>query len=264
MQDLKILCLQADIVANDPELNREQLHIKIRNHAEQHDLIVLPEAFTTGFYVDPKGFSEHLDGETVAWMKQTASETGSVLTGSIFIENKGKYTNTLIWMRPDGSFETYDKRHVFSMGGEDKQVSKGAGELIVELNGWKIKPMICYDLRFPVWTKNTMKKGTYAYDLSLFVANWPEIRLYPWKQLLIARAIENLSYTAGVNRVGRDANGMLYGGHSMIVDPKGKIMEEAGEDRERVLSAALSYAELATFREKFNVGLDWDEFEIKM
>ena len=264
MQDLKILCLQINIISNNPVQNREQLEIKIRNHADQHDLIILPEAFTTGFHVDPVGFAEPADGETTNWMKRISSETGAVLTGSIFIKNKGKYTNTLIWMRPDASFETYDKRHVFSMGGEDKQVNKGTKQLIVELNGWKIKPMICYDLRFPVWTKNTMENGKYAYDLALFVANWPEIRLYPWRQLLKARAIENLSYTIGVNRVGRDANGILYGGHSMIVDPQGKIMEEAGEDRERVLSAALSYDELATFREKFNVGLDWDEFEIKM
>jgi predicted amidohydrolase len=196
-------------------------------------------------------------------MKRTAAETGAVLTGSIFIEKKGKYTNTLVWMRPDGSFETYDKRHVFSMGGEDKQVSKGTGELIVELNGWKIKPMICYDLRFPVWAKNRIdNEGNYEYDLALFIANWPDARSYPWMQLLIARSIENLAYVVGLNRVGRDPNGIYYSGNSMIIDPKGKVIEETGDGKERVMTADLSYDEMARFRKKFNVGPDWDRFEI--
>jgi predicted amidohydrolase len=264
MQDLKILCLQTGIIPDNPEQNRELLGIKIRSHAEHHDLIVLPEAFTTGFHVDPEGNAEKADGETLAWMKKAASETGAVLTGSIFIEDAGKFTNSLIWMRPDGSYERYDKRHVFSMGGEDKQVSKGTSQLIVELKGWKIKPMICYDLRFPVWVKNTMENDTYAYDLALFVANWPEVRAYPWIQLLKARAIENLAYVVGVNRIGHDTTGTYYDGDSMIVDPKGKVLEHAGEGKERVLSATLNYEELRTFREKFNVGPDWDKFEINI
>lgn len=265
MQDLKILCLQSDIVSNDPQQNRELFEIKIRNHAENHDLIVLPEAFTTSFQVDPKESAETMKGDTVAWMQQMAKKTETVITGSLFIEKEGKYFNSLIWMRPDGSFESYEKRHVFTVGGENELVSRGSQKLIVELNGWKIAPLICYDLRFPVWSKNTItKEGSYAYDLALYVSNWPSVRSYPWEMLLIGRAIENLSYVAGVNRVGYDIQGTLYSGDSMIVDPKGKVIEKADEGKERSLSAKLSYGELISFREKFNVGLDWDYFNIKI
>jgi predicted amidohydrolase len=265
MQDLKILCLQSDIISNDPERNRELFEIKIRNHAENHDLIVLPEAFTTSFQVDPKERAETVKGKTVTWMQQMASKTGTVITGSLFIEKGGKFFNSLIWMRPDGSFESYEKRHVFTMGGENDHVSKGSQKLIVELNGWKIAPMICYDLRFPVWCKNILnEEGAYAYDLAIFAANWPSVRNYPWEMLLIGRAIENLAYVAGVNRVGYDTQGILYSGDSMIIDPKGKIIEKADEGKERSLSAVLRYGELMRFREKFNVGLDWDRFEIKI
>ncbi|MCB2207372.1 MAG: nitrilase family protein [Bacteroidetes bacterium] len=265
MQDLKILCLQSDIVSNDPEKNRELFEIKIRNHAENHDLIILPEAFTTSFHVDPEGNSETLEGKTVAWMQQMAAKSETVITGSLFIDRDGKYFNTLIWMRPDGSFETYEKRHVFSMGGENEKISKGTQKRVVDLNGWKIAPMICYDLRFPVWSKNTLDdEGNYAYDLAIYVANWPSVRNYPWEMLLIGRAIENLAYVAGVNRVGYDTQGTLYTGDSMIIDPKGKVIERADEGKERSLSAVLSYGELIRFREKFNVGLDWDQFEIKI
>lgn len=265
MQDLKILCLQSDIVSKDPEKNRELFEIKIRNHAENNDLIILPETFTTSFHVEPEGDAETLEGNTVAWMQQMAEKSGAVITGSLFIESEGKYHNSLIWMRPDGSFESYDKRHVFSMGGENEKISKGTKKLVVELKGWKIAPMICYDLRFPVWSKNTLTDdGTYSYDLAIYVANWPSVRNYPWEMLLISRAIENLAYIAGVNRVGYDDIGTLYSGDSMIVDPKGKVIEKADEGKERPLSAALSYSELANLREKFNVGLDWDAFEIKI
>ncbi len=265
MQDLKILCLQSDIVSNDAEKNRELFEIKIRNHAESHDLIILPETFTTSFHVEPKGSSETQNGKSITWMQQMAAKSGAVITGSLFIERDGKYYNSLIWMRPDGSFESYDKRHVFSMGGENKRICKGAKKLIVELKGWKIAPMICYDLRFPVWSKNTLTdEGTYAYDLAVYVANWPSVRNYPWEMLLISRAIENLAYVAGVNRVGYDAQGTLYSGDSMIIDPKGKVIEKADESKERSLSAVLSFNDLKSFREKFNVGMDWDKFEIQM
>jgi predicted amidohydrolase len=264
MQDLKILCLQSDIVSNDPEKNRELFEIKIRNHAEDHDLIILPEAFTTGFQAEPKSNAEQLTGETISWMKQMANKTGAVVTGSLFVEKENKYFNSLIWMRPNGEYDTYEKRHVFSMGGEDKQIQKGIKKLFVELNGWKIAPMVCYDLRFPVWSKNTLTSdGSYEYDLAIYVANWPAVRNYPWEMLLIARAIENLAYIAGVNRVGYDKEGVLYSGDSMIVDPRGKVIEQADEGKERSLSAVLNYSELKELREKFNVGLDWDQFNIQ-
>lgn len=265
MQDLKILCLQSDIVTKNPERNRELFEIKIRNHAEGHNLIILPEAFTTGFQVDPNANAEKLTGTTVSWLKKMAEKTGAVVTGSLFIEKENGYFNSLIWMRPDGDYECYDKRHVFSMGGEDKQIKKGAKKLIVDLQGWKIAPMICYDLRFPVWSKNTLNgDGSYEYDLALYVANWPAVRSYPWEMLLVARAIENMAFVAGVNRVGYDNNGVLYSGDSMIVDPKGKVVEKADEGKERSLSVNLHYSELKELREKFNVGPDWDQFKIQL
>ena len=263
MEDLRILCLQTDIVWDDPDINRELLEIKIMSHVDDHHLVVLPETFTTGFPKFPEFNSEPLDGKTIAWMAEIATKSGAVLAGSILVEKDGRFTNTLIWMRPDGSFEQYAKRHVFSMANENEVIEKGKQQLIVELNGWKIKPMICYDLRFPVWSKNSFAEdGTYQYDLALYVANWPGIRSYPWKQLLIARAIENLSYVVGVNRVGHDPHGIFYNGDSLIIDPKGKIISQGEEGKERVLSENLSYSELAGFREKFNVGLDWDDFTI--
>jgi predicted amidohydrolase len=265
MQNLKILCLQADIVSNNPKKNRELFEIKIRNHAEDHNLIILPEAFTTGFQVEPKGNAERLTGDTIVWMKQMAEKTNAVVTGSLFVEKDNSYFNSLIWMRPNGQYECYDKRHVFSMGGEDKQVQKGTKKLIVDLHGWKIAPMICYDLRFPVWSKNTLATdGSYGYDFAFYVANWPAVRSYPWEMLLVARAIENLAFIAGVNRVGYDTNGVLYSGDSMIVNPRGKIVDKADESKERSLSAILNYDELMELREKFNVGLDWDQFNIQL
>ncbi len=265
MQDLKILCVQSDLAWEDPEKNRELFSIRILNHFEGHGLIILPETFTTGFPVDPSGLAEGPDGVTIKWMADIARQTGAVITGSLLLEGKGKYTNSLIWMRSDGTYERYDKRHVFSMGGEHEKITPGTKQLTVELNGWKIRTMVCYDLRFPVWCKNKLDgDGRYEYDLAVFIANWPNVRSYPWEQLLIARAMENLSYVIGVNRVGHDGPGNYYSGDSMFVDPKGKIISEAEEGKERAMTETLSYHELVEFREKFNVGLDWDEFEMSL
>ena len=264
MQDLKVLCLQSDIVWEDPAKNRELFEIKIMNHMDGHELVVLPETFNTGFPDFTSFVSEPVDGESVQWLADMSKKTGAVLTGSLLIDNNGKHTNTLVWMPPDGNYLTYDKRHVFSMAGENKAIEQGNEQLIVELNGWKIKPMICYDLRFPVWSKNKLDdQENYEYDLAIYIANWPAVRSYPWTQLLIARAIENLAYVIGVNRIGYDKTGKLYSGNSMIIDPKGKIMDEGGEGKERAMTEVLSYASLQSFRKKFNVGLDWDEFFIE-
>jgi predicted amidohydrolase len=265
MQDLNVLCLQTALEWKNPQKNRDLIGIKILNHVDNHHLVVLPETFTTGFPDFPSFESEKSDGDTIAWMASMAERTGAVITGSIILEEDQRYYNTLIWMRPDGSFEKYAKRHVFSMAGEHEQISHGMEHLVVELNGWKIKTMICYDLRFPVWSKNKLLEDkSYEYDLAIYIANWPAVRTYPWKQLLIARSIENLSYVIGVNRIGFDGTGKNYSGDSMIIDPKGKILSLGNEGKERALSEKLSYAELMTFREKFNVGLDWDNFTIKM
>lgn len=265
MQDLKILCLQSDLVWQEPAKNRKLFEIKIINHIDGHDLIILPETFTTGFPDYPAFKSETLEGDSVHWMAGIAGKTNAVVTGSLLVEQNGKFFNTLVWMQPNGNFQTYNKRHVFSMAGENKVITRGDEQLIVDLKGWKIKPMICYDLRFPVWSKNRLvSEKAYEYDLAIFIANWPAIRNYPWTQLLIARALENLAYVIGVNRIGYDKTGKLYSGNSMMIDPKGKIIADAGEGKERVLSEILSYDKLVKFREKFDVGQDWDQFEIRL
>ncbi len=265
MQDLKILYLQSDLIWEAPAKNRVVLEKKIVKTIEDHDLIVLPETFTTGFPVDPAPFAETKTGETIRWMQKMARFTKAVITGSFLLKEGEQYYNTLIWMRPDGEYERYNKRHVFSMGGEDKKITKGKEQLVVELKGWKIKPMICYDLRFPVWCKNRLdKNGNFEYDLAIFVANWPPQRSYPWETLLSARAIENQAYVLGVNRVGNDGPGNHYSGHSKMVDPRGGVVSEAGADKDTTVSTVISKDDLLRFRRKFNVGNDWDTFEIKI
>ncbi len=261
MQDLKILALQANLFWEDPERNRTEFEIKIDNDFNDHDLIILPETFTTGFPVDPHTFSETISGPTVGWMKKIANSYNTVITGTVLIQSDQQYSNTLIWMKPDGEFETYGKRHVFSMGGEHEKITPGDDKLIIEYKGWKIRPMICYDLRFPVWSKNTYDEG-FEYDLAIYVANWPAVRSYPWKTLLLARAIENQSYVIGVNRVGKDGNGNLYSGDTLVVNGKGNLIYQGNESVEEAITVALSHEDLSILRENFNVGPDWDKFTI--
>ncbi|MAZ93051.1 MAG: amidohydrolase [Bacteroidales bacterium] len=261
MHDIKILGIQTDLKWEDVKGNIDAITKKIELAFDGHDLIILPETFTTGFSVDPKNFAESINGITVNWMRDLSQKLNAAITGSLLISQGTNYTNTLIWMRPDGTMDTYEKRHLFSMGGEDKEISPGKKPLIVELKGWKIKPMICYDLRFPVWSKNTYNDG-FEYDLAIYIANWPAVRSYAWKTLLLARAIENQSYVIGVNRVGTDGLNIQCNGDSMIIDPMGEIIKETNDGKEEALSVNLSHNNLKKFRSKFNVGPDWDKFEI--
>lgn len=263
MQDLKILALQSDIVWQSPEKNRLLFEKRILRDFDAHDLVILPETFTTGFPVDPIDYSEEINGLSMQWLKNLSASLHTVICCSFLLNHSGQYSNSLIWQKPDGSYERYDKRHVFSMGGEHESIDAGETQLIVELKGWKIKPMICYDLRFPVWSKNTYtNENGFEYDLAIYVANWPAVRDYPWKQLLIARAIENIACIVGLNRVGDDGLGNKYVGNSMIIDAKGQILENGFDAEEKALSVQLSASDLISFRKKFNVGLDWDNFTI--
>lgn len=261
MRDLKMLALQADIFWEDPEKNRTEFENRIEKEIDAHNLIVLPETFTTGFPVDPHKFAEDFNGPTIDWMRKISARFNTVITGTLLIKTDDKFANTLIWMCPDGSFEHYEKRHVFTMGGEHEKITAGSNKLVINLMGWKIRPMICYDLRFPVWSKNHFDDNNgFEYDLSIYVANWPSVRRYPWKTLLLARAIENQSYVIGLNRVGFDGHGNYFSGDSMIIDPEGTILLEGFDERSKALSIALSYDDLLEFRNKFNVGPDWDKF----
>jgi predicted amidohydrolase len=258
MQDLRISLVQTDLHWHNPEANRAMLEEKIWNHNLQTDVIILPEMFTTGFTMEAEKWAEPMNLHTFKWMRQMASQTGALLLGSIIVKNGGRYVNRLLWLQPDGLFHFYDKRHLFRMANEDRYYSKGDERLIGSWKGWKICPLICYDLRFPVWSRNVGLE----YDLLVYVANWPELRITAWDALLRARAIENLAYVAGVNRVGLDGKGIPYVGHSAVIDPKGLYLLPP-QHADTIFNITLSGEELLKFREKFPAQLDADEFELK-
>ena len=260
MKDLKITIIQSSLYWENCDKNLEQFSYKISLIKEQTDLIVLPEMFTTGFSMQPEKHAESMAGKTVNWMRVEANKKQCVITGSFICIENGKYYNRLVWMQPDGNFSTYDKRHLFSMANEDKHYTSGDKKIIEEIKGWKIYPLICYDLRFPVWSRN-MRSSTY--DILIYVANWPERRSHPWKALLLARAIENQCYVVGENRVGNDGNEIYYSGDSCVINFKGETISTIVPHDESSETISLSYSELAEFRKQFPVLNDGDDFEIK-
>lgn len=262
MQDLNICILQSDLIWEDIQANLKAFDSRINQIIKPVDLIVLPEVFNTGFPVDPEKFAEPISGQTVNWMREKALQLQVVIAGSILMKDKGKFYNTLVWMQADGKLQTYSKRHVFHLGDEADTINPGTEQLVCSLNGWKIRPLICYDLRFPVWSRNTFQEEKFEYDVLIYVANWPASRSHPWKQLLIARAIENQSYVIGVNRIGKDEVGNSYSGDSLIIDPKGQILSDIETNKESICQLKLSTKMLIDFRKKFNVGYDWDNFQI--
>ncbi len=212
--------------------------------------------FNTGFSMDVEQLYENMDGQTIQWMRSMAERTKSVIVGSLIIKENDHYFNRLIWASPDGRLSTYDKRHLFSMAYEQRYFTAGNKKLIIEYKGWKINPMICYDLRFPVWTRNTE-----AVDLQFYIASWPEKRITHWDLLLKARALENQCYVAGVNRTGNDGNEIPHRGHSAIINPLGIEIASAGRD-ENVLNVELIYTELKKIRRQYPFLRDGDSFEI--
>jgi len=269
MNDLKITIIQSALHWENKEMNLSMFSQKINDITENTDLIVLPEMFTTGFSMNPKKFAERMDGPTVKWIIEKAKEKDCAVTGSFICEEDGKHFNRLIWANADGTYSTYDKRHLFRMANEDGCYSSGQKKIIVELKGWKICPLVCYDLRFPVWCRNKLVKNNieninsrYEYDLLIFVANWPEVRSYPWKTLLHARAIENQSYVVGLNRVGNDGNGIYHSGDSSVINAKGGIISKTRAQEETTETITLDYSELTGFRKLFPAILDADDFSI--
>jgi predicted amidohydrolase len=263
MQDLRITLFQSELLWEDTPGNLARFDEKLRDYRGMQDLILLPEMFNTGFSVEPESIAEPPGGPTMLWLSHKAKELDCVIAGTLIIREGVNYFNRLVWMRPDGNMDTYDKRHLFRMADEHLQFRGGSRKRIVELKGWRICPLICYDLRFPVWSKNTYKAGLYEYDLLIYLANWPEVRNHVWKSLLTARAIENLSYVAGVNRIGRDGNGIPHSGDSVIIDARGTRMLGIPPNMDSEATISLSWQDLQEVREKFNVGLDWDEFTLK-
>jgi predicted amidohydrolase len=257
VHDLKLSLIQQELHWHDPAANRDMFARIIAEQAAGSDLIVLPETFTTGFTMQAEGNDEPVGGTTTRWLLTLAAEYDAAICGSLIIREDAHYYNRLIWAQPDGSVYTYDKRHLFHMGGEDKPFTRGRRRLIVSFRGWRICPLICYDLRFPGWSR-----GRNDYDLLLYVANWPATRKSAWETLLPARAVENLCYTAGVNRTGTDGTGKEYAGGSVITDYLGTRLMTGGTGNE-VLRLTLSGDKLVRYREKFPAWKDADEFHIE-
>ena len=252
MPNLTVTIIQKDLQWEDPNANRTSLEAMILSDTHDSQLIVLPEMFTTGFSMKPKKFAEKMDGASSLWMQNLANKTNKTITGSLIIEEDGNYYNRLLWATPHRPIQSYDKRHLFSFGNEDKHFSAGQNILETEINNWKIRPLICYDLRFPVWSRNTTD-----YDVLVYVANWPERRIGHWRSLLIARAIENQCFVVASNRVGTDGHGVYHNGNSMIISPKGQVLLEV-TDCECMETITLFRHNLAQYRTEFPALLDRD------
>jgi len=245
MLDINITLVQFSMAWEDPKSNREKLSEIFTGISSPTDLIVLPEMFSTGFTMNTKDNAEKMSGETIGWMERWASKLNAVITGSLIIAENGNYYNRMIWMPPSGVAEYYDKIHLFSFGDEDKHFTAGTERKIFTHEQWRICPQICYDLRFPESARNNMD-----YDILLYVANWPQVRIDAWKSLLRARAIENIAYTVGVNRIGEDGTGKEYNGQSALIDYRGNYLLEA-EDSAKIQQIKLQRADLLSFRTKF-------------
>jgi predicted amidohydrolase len=259
---LTVTIVQTDLHWEDKGQNLRMLEQKIDSIKERTEIVLLPEMFSTGFSMNPAGLAETMDGETVSWMKRIAAAKRIILAGSIIINDGGHYYNRLVWMQPNGEFGIYDKRHRFAYAGEDEHYTAGSKRLLPSVKGWKINPLICYDLRFPVWARQQSNGDAPEYDLLIYVANWPDKRIEAWKTLVRARAIENQCYVAAVNRVGIDGNNHRYTGNSMIVDPMGEILYNK-ENEEDIFTITLSRDVLEATRERFPFWKDADRFVIR-
>lgn len=262
MQDLKISLIQTDLVWENSKQNLLNLDDKLSSLDEGQDLIILPEMFNTGFSLNPSSCAEEMSGNTVDWLLRKSEALKSCITGSISIKEGSHYYNRLIWVTPNGIAGSYDKKHLFRFAGEDRVFCSGNSKTIFDCKGWNILPLICYDLRFPVWSMNTFSNEQYAYDCIVYVANWPEKRRHAWLSLLVARAIENQSYVIGVNRVGVDSNGRPHSGDSIVVNPYGEIISSLPPHAEACCGLTLQSKDLLAMREQFPFARDWDSFTI--
>lgn len=257
MKDLTVSFVQLDIVWENAKENRTRIESLLKKNIQDSDVIILPEMFTTGFSMSPTGIAEKMEGETRKWMKKMAAKYQAAIVGSIIVENDGCFYNRLLWVTED-CVQYYDKRHLFTYAGEHKEYTAGEAQSIVEIHGWKIAMFICYDLRFPAWSRNLDDR----YQAAIYIANWPKGRRKHWQTLLPARAIENQSYIIGVNRVGQDGNVLDYTGDSMVIDPMGDIVLRAEPSQEAVFTTILSAQSIQNARESFPVLKDADRFEL--
>jgi predicted amidohydrolase len=271
MSTLSCTLIQANLFWEDAAANRKMFEEKISSIKQKTEVIILPEMFSTGFSMQPEKLAEAMDGETIAWMKKIASTKKIILTGSLIIKvpspserTEGEaYFNRLVWILPNGDHGCYDKRHLFAYGDEHNHYSAGSKRLIASAKGWKINLQVCYDLRFPVWARQSPSStsNSHEYDLLIYVANWPERRSLAWRTLLHARAIENQCYVIGVNRVGEDGNKIYHAGDSMVIDPIGEILYHK-KDEEDIFTIELNKAHLEAIRKRFPFWNDADRFII--
>lgn len=293
MSSLTITTIQTSLKWEDKEANLRHFEARIESLREHAEIVILPEMFSTGFSMRPERLAETMDGPTVRWMASIAARRRIILTGSVIIEDKGQFYNRLIWMLPNGQYGYYDKRHRFAYAGEDERYTAGAKRVVASVKGWRVLLLVCYDLRFPVWSRQTPQdrgetpatesplgsqtagsaitatkpQGAAAtpdleYDLLLYVANWPERRAHAWKTLLQARAIENQCYAAGVNRIGHDGHDIYHSGDSMIIGPLGETLYHAGA-KDETFTLTLQKDDLTKVRERFPFWRDADHFSIQ-
>jgi len=255
IENLRVTLVQSNLFWQEHKKNIAMFDSKINSIANQSDLIVLPEMFTTGFSLEPENIAENMNGNTVNWLINKAKTIKSAIGGSIIINENNCFYNRFIFAKPDGSYSFYDKKHLFRMANEHKHFTAGNNKVIVDLNGWRLRLLVCYDLRFPVWSRNIND-----YDLLIYVANWPKARNSQWEILLKARAIENQCYVMGVNRIGLDGNNTEYLGNSLIISPKGEVLAKANDNEEQIVTTELDYELLLKYREGFPVSLDADKF----
>ncbi|MCK0179574.1 amidohydrolase [Flavobacteriaceae bacterium S0862] len=255
---LKIAIIQSDLVWENPEDNRAHFINKIESIKEPVDVILLPEMFTSGFTMTPENVFETMDGSTIKWLKKISQAKQTAIGGSLVIKENNHFYNRFVFVTSDGLIETYDKRHTFTLAGEDKVYKAGAKKIVIDYKGWKICPLVCYDLRFPVWARNAEN-----YDMLFYVANWPKPRIDAWDTLLKARAIENMSYCIGVNRVGNDANNHEYSGHSAAYDGLGTQLTSLEDDEEGIEIVTLDKKHISTIRNKLKFLDDRDSFTVK-
>lgn len=255
-EKLQVALLQADLKWEDIGQNIQKFEEQIKEASEEIDLIILPEMFTTGFSMNAAELAEPAQGKTFQWMQKIASDKDAAVTGSVITSEEGRFYNRLYFVFPDGSYRKYDKKHTFTLAQEHETYASGREKLVLEFKGWKICPLVCYDLRFPVWARNTED-----YDLLLYVANWPAPRIHAWDTLLMARAIENMSYCIGVNRVGRDGKELDYVGHSAAYDSLGKKISDDVE-YEGVIEVSLEKDHLSKMRTQLRFLQDRDKFTL--
>lgn len=260
MSALTISLIQSVLHWEDKEANKKMFEEKMAGLKGKTEIILMPEMFTTGFTMRPQLFAEEMSAASVEWLRTCSAALRCIIAGSMIIKEGSDFFNRLIWMMPNGKHGHYDKRHLFGYSGEDKHYSAGNKRLITSVNGWKLNLQICYDLRFPVWARQSSQAEP-EYDILVYVANWPDRRISAWRSLLIARAIENQCYVIGVNRVGADGNGISHSGCSMVVDPLGEILYEC-KDKEDIFTITLQKETLNDIRTRFPFLKDGDDFRI--